>query len=45
MESSWILVQLKQTMKGLDKADVADLAKRGKEARHLINRHYEDGAL
>ncbi len=34
--SAGILHKLKESMAGLDKTDVADLAKRGKEARHLI---------
>jgi pyruvate, water dikinase len=36
LESAGILEELKQTMVGLDKTDVADLAVRGKRARELI---------
>jgi len=36
IDSAGILEKLKETMAGVDKADVTDLAKRGKEARHLI---------
>ncbi len=36
IESSGILNELKETLKGLDKRDVADLAERGKRARDLI---------
>ena len=36
VNSAGILDELKKTMDGLDKTDVADLAKRGKEARDLI---------
>lgn len=38
LESAGILEELKQTMAGLDKTDVADLAVRGKRARDLILR-------
>jgi pyruvate,water dikinase len=38
LESAGILAELKQTMAGLDKTDVADLAVRGKRARELILR-------
>ena len=36
VKSAGILDELKKTMDGLDKTDVADLAKRGKKARDLI---------
>jgi len=36
VDSAGILDKLKGAMAGLDKTDVADLAKRGREARHLI---------
>jgi len=36
IQAAGILDELKETMSGLDKADVADLAKRGKIARDLI---------
>lgn len=36
VDSAGILDKLKGGMAGLDKTDVADLAKRGREARHLI---------
>ena len=36
VNSAGILDQLKRTMEGLDKADVSDLSRRGREARHLI---------
>ncbi len=36
LEAGGVLEKLKQTMEGLDTADVADLAKRGKLARDLI---------
>jgi pyruvate,water dikinase len=36
VDSAGILDKLKEAMAGLDKADVADLCKRGREARHLI---------
>ena len=36
VDSADILDKLKRAMAGLDKTDVADLAKRGREARHLI---------
>lgn len=38
LETAGILEELKQTMAGLDKTDVADLAVRGKRARDLILR-------
>jgi pyruvate,water dikinase len=38
LEAAGILEELKQTMAGLDKTDVADLAVRGKRARELILR-------
>ena len=36
VDSAGILEKLKETMAGVDKADVTDLAKRGRDARHLI---------
>lgn len=36
LESAGILGDLKETLAGLDRSDVADLAKRGKQARDLI---------
>ncbi|MFO7740338.1 MAG: phosphoenolpyruvate synthase, partial [Desulfatiglandaceae bacterium] len=36
INSAGIFEKLKETMADLDKADIADLAKRGREARHLI---------
>ena len=36
VDSAGILDKLKETMAGVDKADVTDLAKRGREVRHLI---------